>query len=223
MALTYFCFDIGGVASSQENTGKAVSLGNEYWGEDFSKTNLKRMLFANLGDGRDYWREFQNGLLPKEKYLEKSLLAGNLPLSAENKTRLENCLKTWCGDPYLPIWEFIFSLKQQMFHTSVLTNNNEIMYNAPSGRIKYLVDVATSSHEIHVSKPEEEAYIKHLDLIGAKAEDTFCTDDKLVNVQVFQHLGGCGFHFRSKDIGMDRAFKEMLEFLQEKGISYTPT
>ena len=216
--LHYFCFDIGGVACTRESTGRAVAKGQEYWGNAFSAKDLRKILFADIGDGRDYWREFQNGL-EKEIYLEKALLAGGLQSSVENKAHLEECLKAWCGEPYQPVLDLISRLKEQGYHTSVLTNNNEIMYATPSGKVQYLVDVAVSSHEIGVSKPNEEAYVALLDCIGAKAEETFFTDDRLVNIIAAQHLGIHGFHFRSKEIGMDGAYEELKEFLRKEWIN----
>ncbi|MBI2666968.1 HAD-IA family hydrolase [Candidatus Woesearchaeota archaeon] len=217
-SLHNFCFDIGGVACTQDSTHRAVIKGKKYWGEDFSSQELKKLLYADLGDGQDYWREFQNGKLSKEDYLEKSLLAGKFSVSIVNKLRLEDCLKAWCGDPYQPILDLISRLKDEGYSTGVLTNNNEIMYNTPSGRVQYLVDVAVSSHEIGVSKPDEEAYLTLLDRMGARAEETFFVDDKLVNILAAQCLGICGFHFRSREIGMDGAFEELRKFLNGKKV-----
>ena len=43
-------------------------------------------------------------------------------------------------------------------------------------------------------------------------------DDQEQNVEAANSYGLQGFHFRSKEMGMDKAFEELVEFLRRKEV-----
>ena len=216
--ITHVCFDIGGVANRELPRDQVVSRGQEYFGQDFSGEKLREMMFPTIAKA-DIWKEFQNGMIPAQRYLEFSLYAGGFAPSDQNKNNLRQLLEEWCGAPYQPILDLVDDLKRNSYHTSVLSNNNEIMYNTPGAEIKNRVDVSLSSHEIFVSKPHYNAFCVLLDKIKAGSpQEVLFIDNKTENTEAAKEYGLQGFHFRSKEIGMDTAFAELMEELRRKGV-----
>ncbi|MEK6905943.1 MAG: HAD family hydrolase [Nanoarchaeota archaeon] len=211
--IKYMCFDIGGVANVRMPLEEVVSLGQQYFGENFSSVKLKQMMFP-IVENTNQWREFQNGEISAQNYLGYALSAGGFPTNENNKILFRSLLEEWCGVPYQPVLDLVEKLKQDGYHTSVLSNNNEIMYNTPSAEIKNRVDVAISSHEIGRSKLHWEAYCILLGKIKATTPgEVLLVDDKVENIQAAKRYGLQGFHFRSKELTQDVAFKELRLFL----------
>ena len=219
MAIKHICFDIGGVANKQLDLGSLRFYMEKYWDGKFSWETLKQTWYP-YHDGRDIWREFQNGQIDGKTYLSIVLKTANLDDSAENRSKLESTLKAWCGTPFRPMLDLVDRLNKAGYHTSVLSNNNEIMYYNLSSEIKNRVHLGLSSHLIGVSKPDERAYRKWLWVTGAKAGETIFVDDKQRNIEAAGKLGIHGYRFRSEEIGMYRAFWEFVDFLKEKGLRF---
>jgi len=217
--IKYVCFDIGGVANIRMPRQEIISRGQQYFGADFSEEKLKQMIFPTVS-GTDVWREFQNGEVNAEQYINAAFQNANLPATIENRVFFYHLLEDWCGVSYQPILDLVDKLKQNKYHTSILSNNNEIMYNTPSAEaIKQRVDVAISSHEIGYSKPHWNAYCSLLAKIKAEAtREVIFIDDQEKNVEAANTYGLQGIHFRSKQLGMDLAFEELLEKMKEKGV-----
>ena len=216
--ITHVCFDIGGVANRELPREQVVSRGQEYFGQDFSGEKLREMMFPIIAKA-DIWREFQNGMIPAQRYLEFSLYTGGFAPSDQNKNNLRQLLEEWCGAPYQPILDLVDDLKRNSYHTSVLSNNNEIMYNTPGAEIKNRVDVSLSSHEILVSKPYWQAFAILRGKVKADSPgQVLFIDNKTENTEAAKEYGLQGFHFRSKEIGMDDAFEELVEELRRKGV-----
>ncbi len=212
------CFDVGGVANVRMPKEEVVSRGQQYFGQPFSSGKLKQMMFP-LVDDIDLWREFQHGEISAQTYLGYALSAGGFPTNENNKILFRSLLEEWCGVPYQPVLGLVEKLKQNGYHTSVLSNNNEIMYNTPSAEIKNRVDVAISSHEIGRSKPHWDAYCILLGKIKATTPgEVLLVDDKVENIQAAHRYGLQGFHFRSKELTQDVAFEELVLFLQSNRI-----
>lgn len=185
----------------------------------FSKDLLRSLVHAKTVE-HDYWRDFQNGLISVQDFLECSLELAGLSTTKEDLDVAQRCLQVWGGTAYLPMVNLARSLQRNGCHTSILSNNNALMYNA--GWCRNLVDIALSSHEIGVSKPEPRAYHILLERIGQpSASAVLFVDDKENNIVTARQLGILGFHFKSRDVGMDRAFKELEEYLQELKINYS--
>ncbi|MHC4201616.1 MAG: HAD-IA family hydrolase, partial [Planctomycetota bacterium] len=132
-------------------------------------------------------------------------------------------LKVMVGKPYVPTFRLAARLKEGYGLTiGVLTNNNTMMYDAAftSG----CVDVAVSSHHVHVSKPDPGAYRAMLaglsDHTGSevRAESVLFIDDKAKNVDAACELGMHGFLFPSRTKIMDEALADLLEWLRGFGI-----
>ena len=216
--IKYICFDIGNVAN--ENAfDDILSKGQERWGSKFSESNLMNMVFFKDNE-RDYWREFQNGILAADDYLGIALNSGGFAETQENKEHFRSCLESWCGKPYQKITDLASRLMKNGYHTSVLSNNNEIMYHTPSAvKISSIVDVSLSSHEIGVSKPDSKAYSILLEKINADdPSEVIFIDDKMRNIEGAEKVGIDAFHFRSTEISMDEAFNELLSYLASKNV-----
>lgn len=213
------CFDIGGVANVRTPNYIIASRASKHFRKSFSEEEWSKMIFPNL-DGRDIWREFQNGAVNAEQYIDAAFKSVNIPTTIENQIFFYLLLEDWCGVSYQPILDLVDILKKNGYHTSVLSNNNEIMYHTPSAEaIKKRVDVAISSHEIERSKPHWDAYCILLGKIRANApSEVLLVDDKKVNIDAAIKYGLQGFHFRSKEIEMDEAFAELMKGLKEKGV-----
>lgn len=209
--IKYFCFDIGGVANIQTPSYLLLSAAQKRW-NGFSENDWKKMVFPAI-EGRDVWREFQDGAVTAEQYLDLSFSMVKVPNTNENRKIFRSLLEDWCGQPYQPMLHLVEQLNKQGFYTSVLSNNNEIMYGTPSAEIKNRVHVSLSSHLIRYSKPDPKAFKKLLWVTGAKPGELVFIDDKIRNIESARRLGMQGFHFRSKEIQMDEAFKELLDFL----------
>ncbi|MBI4147320.1 HAD-IA family hydrolase [Candidatus Woesearchaeota archaeon] len=216
--IKYVCFDIGGVANVRMPREEVISRGQQYFGQEFSSEKLKQMMFP-IVDNISLWGEFQKGEISAQNYLESALSAGGFPTNKNNPILFRSLLEEWCGVPYQPVLDLVERLKQNGYPTSVLSNNNEIMYNTPSAEIKNRVDAAISSHEIGRSKPHWEAYCILLGKIKATAPgEVLLVDDKIENVQAAKRYGLQGFHFRSKELNQDNAFDELMLFLKNNQV-----
>lgn len=218
--INYFCFDIGGVANVRAPLEDVIAQGKLYFGSAFTEKTLDRMRFPQV-EGTDIWRDFQNGAISADSYLGHALHVGNVPITSENKLFFRNLLQQWCGKPYQPTINLVKKLNEKLYHTSVLSNNNEIMYNTPGAEIKYHVHVAISSHQIGFSKPNRVAYVRLLEALGGThlRHEVLFIDDLEENSKAATSLGIQGLHFRSKEIGMDKAFAELMKYLKEKNVN----
>lgn len=217
--IKYLCFDIGEVANVRLPDYIVVSLVQKRWGKKFSEKDWDRMVYS--GKNKDYWREFQNGCINAETYIDSAFKTAEIQATADNNDFFRSLLQEWCGIPYQPILDLVEKLKQKGYHTSVLSNNNEIMYNTPGAEIKNRVEVSLSSHFMGISKPNLKVYHTLLEKIGAENPyQVIFVDDQETNVSAARELGINGFRFRSKETGMNKAFEELLQFLKEKKVKF---
>jgi len=218
--IKYICFDIGNVTvygGKIERLEKA----RERWGEDFSKADFKAMMKPDIGDGRDYWREVQNGQITSEEYLSAAVRGGNLEDTLEEREHFAECLRVFAGNPYQPMIDLAITLKEQGYHISVLTNNNEIMFYSPGSQITEHAEVVVSSHEAGISKPRKGIYEILLEKLGnPDPAEVLFVDDKKKNIAaaVDPHVGITGYLFRSREVSMDEAFEEFVDFLKSQGM-----
>ena len=203
--IKYVCFDIGGVANVRPLSYIILSAAQKKFG-NLSEEEWRKMVQPRL-DGRDVWREFNNGKIDADQYVSDAFQSVNIPATIENRIFFYRLLQEWCGVPYQPVLDLVDTLKKNGYHTSVLSNNNEIMYNTFSAEaIKKRVDVAISSHEIGVSKPHWDAFCVLLGRVKAEApEQVLFVDDREKNIEAANRYGLQGFHFQSKKPGMDKA------------------
>jgi HAD superfamily hydrolase (TIGR01509 family) len=219
MTINYVCFDIGGVANV-ENHEEAILFFNSKFGQN----NLLDFIHSKDND-ENIWRKFQNGQINSEEYFSKVLLANGFDDTINNKLFLKKTLGVWCGEVYKPMVQLAENLKLQGIHTSVLSNNNEIMYNQPSALIKDVVNVALSSHEIGISKPHFKAFEILLEKIGAsdRPEEVLFIDNMLYNVKAALSVGMQAFHFAVDDekIGNSReqSMTNLLNYLRNNGVN----
>ncbi len=218
--ITSVCFDLGGVANIS-GRGAAVQRGQSRWGEVFTSELLSRLVRPEAPD-HDYWREFNNGVISADRFLALSLNLAGLPSSLDDLRQARLCFEDWCGQPYRPVIGLAQSLQEHGYRTAVLTNNNPIMYATPSAYLARIVDVAISSHEIGVSKPNSQAYHLLLERLDhPEPASVLFIDDKLRNIVGAQEVGLQTFHFRSKEIPMDEAFQELMVYLSERDLPFS--
>ncbi|MEK6899531.1 MAG: HAD-IA family hydrolase [Nanoarchaeota archaeon] len=211
MAIRYITFDIGGVANVEPR--EIVDSVKECFGEDFSDDRFKKMVHPPS------WRAFQNGKISPAEYISGALKAGNLSNTPEHRFYLRQLLEEWCGKSYQPILDLVELLKQNGYHTSVLSNNNEIMYNTQGAEIRNRVDVSLSSHEIGISKPQPEAFKILLERIRADdPKEVLFIDNMVHNVDAAREQGLQAFYFLGKELTQDRAFEDLMGFLKRKGV-----
>lgn len=221
IAIEHAVFDIGNVLAFG---GEArLEKAQERWGRDFTTPDFRRMLIPDLGDGVDYWRRFQDGLISTEQYLSAAVRAIGLPDARQEREYFEDCLKVMAGRPYDPAIRLVACLKERYGLTiGVLTNNNAIMYDAAftSG----CADVVVSSHHVHVSKPSPDIYRMMLAGLSDHAGNevrpgsVLFIDDKVKNVEAARELGMHGFVFPSRSKIMGEALADLLGWLGGLGI-----
>ena len=214
--IRYVSFDIGGVAS-HSNREAIAAAGAERW-PDFTYSDFRRMFVPQWkGMEKDYWRLFQNGLIGADEYLSASMRAGKLPDTEENRQHFRTVLKSFVNW-YQPVLRLAQDLKQQGYHTSSLTNNNELLFTEDG--LATIVDTVVSSHQIHVSKPDQKAYATLLERIGTSdPSKVLFTDDKEKNVRGAEEAGIQGYLFRSRELSMDDAFTEFVGYLRQRGVA----
>ncbi len=216
--IKHICFDIGRVATTS-TTEAIVSAGKEKWTE-FDIPKFKRMLRPSDESGRNYWREFQKGLIPPDEFLTAAVVAGGYPNTRENKQHFAYVMRAMAGQPYGKVVDLARKLGRN-HHTSAFTNSNEIMFDTPAAQIAEVVDLTVCSHLIHVCKPDPESYRILLDRIEAKKpEEVLFIDDKAKNIVAAQELGIKGYVFRSGEMSMDDAFVELVDYLRREGVEW---
>ena len=215
--IKYVCFDIGGVANVRPLPYIILSAAQKKW--NLSEEDWKKMVKPKL-DGRDVWREFNNGKIDADQYVSDAFRSVNIPATIENRIFFCRLLEDWCGVPYQPVLDLVERLKQNGYHTSILSNNNEIMYHTFSAEaIKKRVDVAISSHEIGVSKPHWDAFCILLGKIKASAPgEVVFVDDQKQNIEAAKKYGLEAFHFPSLERTRDEAFIGLLAEFKERKI-----
>ncbi|MBU0470933.1 MAG: HAD-IA family hydrolase [Nanoarchaeota archaeon] len=217
MPIEYICFDIGGVANISLKPEEVLAETRVLFGDDYSINDFVTAIHAHY-EGKNWWRDLQNGKVSAEEYLSAVLRSSNLDDSAENSQKLRHSLVAWCGVAYQPTINLVERLNKLGYYTSVLSNNNTIMYDIPSAEIKNRVHLSLSSHLIGFSKPEEEAYKKLLSATGARPEEMIFVDDKSKNITTAKELGIKGFKFRSREITMSESLEEFVHFLRSEGV-----
>ena len=124
--LKYVCFDIGGVANVRTPAYIIASRFNKKFEKNLTEEELRKVIHTKI-EGRDVWREFQDGKVNTEQYISAAFRSVNIPTTIENQIFFYRLLEDWCGVPYQPILDLVDQLKQNGYHTSILSNNNEIM------------------------------------------------------------------------------------------------
>jgi putative hydrolase of the HAD superfamily len=222
--IRHVAFDVGRVASfgGEERFAKA----RERWGDGFSAQDFKRLIVPDLGDGVDYWRKLQDGQIKAQAYLSAAARALGFPDTEEERHHVAACVMAMGGKQYEPIARLAQMLVDERGLTiGILTNNNEIMYDAllASG-FAGLATIIVSSHEVHMSKPEPEIYRIYLArLAAATGEDVrpdsiLFVDDKADNVAAACELGMHGFVFPSRTETMDDALRGLVARLRELSV-----
>ncbi|MBS3140451.1 HAD-IA family hydrolase [Candidatus Woesearchaeota archaeon] len=211
MAIKCVCFDIGNVANIPDTVSFLGHLSAKW-------PNLSLEQLLNIKSGGGVWRQFQNGQINSDQFLASCLNNFGLTESQENKDYLRQGFLIWCGTAYAPILQLASRLKQRSFKTSVLSNNNEIMYCHSSAAIKGIVDVALSSHEIGVSKPDPRAYEILLERIQAIPGEVLMIDDQKHNITSALALGMEAFFFNAKEKPREDLMKDLVNRLNNYGV-----
>lgn len=93
----------------------------------------------------------------------------------------------WARDYYPGARELLAGLRKR-FRLACLSNSNELHWHKFQ-RFEGVFDVALSSHELGVLKPDAAAFTRALEICAVDAADVMFFDDSLSNVESARHLG----------------------------------
>lgn len=95
---------------------------------------------------------------------------------------------------YIPgAYEFMISLKKAGIPMAIVTSSNEIkMSNVHKAHpeLASLVDRILTSDDFSRSKPDPECFLKGMELLGGKAEETLIFEDSLHGIHAGRSAGG---------------------------------
>ncbi|MEK6921666.1 MAG: HAD family hydrolase, partial [Nanoarchaeota archaeon] len=178
--LTHISFDRAGVAAEYDLEA-AIREAQKRW-PAFTEEIFRAILKTRIGE-RNYKREFQEGRIDTETYLNAALNIGNIPNTPDNRAFLYHVHTLYYTKPFYPIVDMNRQLQDQGIYTSVLSNASVLSWYAEGSLINEVVDCAVASFEIGVTKPNRRAYEILLERIGATDPSTVLfVDDHKKNV-----------------------------------------
>jgi putative hydrolase of the HAD superfamily len=141
----------------------------------------------------DRWRrcphthQFGIGKFSRQEFGERFVRAWGLNISPEDFLRE---FRTWSKRLLPGAAELLASLRPR-FRLAALSNSNELHWerNSTDLGVTGLFEVAISSHQIGVSKPDPGAYLIALERLGVPAEAVMFFDDVPANVEAAKALG----------------------------------
>ncbi|MBE6240886.1 MAG: HAD family hydrolase [Bacteroidales bacterium] len=154
-------FDFDGVIADTESQYTMFwnRMGNDYLGLDnlgiISKGQTLKLIFEKYFDGMT--RE-QEEIVPLLDEFERNMSYDYIPGALE----------------------FMQSLKKAGIRSAIVTSSNDVkMANAYKAHpeLKELVDVILTSEHFSKSKPDPECFIKAMEVLGAKPEETIVFED----------------------------------------------
>ncbi len=205
------CFDVGGVLSTRERRKDIQDYLKDHLGT-LSFTDYEKIL-------KFFWRPFCNGIITPEEYLHSTLSEAGFEPTLQNKEHLSRLLELYAGDVCEKMFYLVQHLQRHGYSTSILTNNNALMYPRVAGVFESLISPIVSSHLVGISKPSPEIYNTLLERLGNVDPQTILfIDDKQRNTDAAAALGFQTFVFRSKEVPIDEAVDELVNHLTEQDI-----
>lgn len=89
-------------------------------------------------------------------------------------------------------WEFLAALKQAGIRSAIVTSSNDQkmsqVYKAHP-QLHKMVDAVLTSENFSRSKPDPECFLKGMEILGAKPEDTFVFEDSIHGINAGRAAG----------------------------------
>lgn len=89
-------------------------------------------------------------------------------------------------------WEFLAALKQAGIRSAIVTSSNDQkmsqVYKAHP-QLHTMVDAVLTSENFSRSKPDPECFLKGMEILGAKPEDTFVFEDSIHGINAGRAAG----------------------------------
>lgn len=89
-------------------------------------------------------------------------------------------------------WEFLAALKQAGIRSAIVTSSNDQkmsqVYKAHP-QLHTMVDAVLTSEHFSRSKPDPECFLKGMEILGAKPEDTFVFEDSIHGINAGRAAG----------------------------------
>lgn len=131
--------------------------------------------------------QFGLGKLSREEFASRFVKDWNLELPPEDFMRE---YQSWSRRLYPGAAELL-SLLRPRFRLAALSNSNELHWERNTNDIGVtgLFELAISSHQVGLSKPDPQMYLTALDRLGAAPESVMFFDDVPANVTAASELG----------------------------------
>ena len=160
--------------------------------ESTAHHNLRRLtgIELDIADYRERWLRspavcrFEAGRNTPQSFAEEFLAEWRIPLA--HGDFLEE-FTGWALGFYPGARELLADLRQR-FRTACLSNSNELHWRK-FGSFEGIFDIALSSHELGVLKPEDGAFARALEICAVDAAEVMFFDDSLSNVESARRLG----------------------------------
>ena len=148
------------------------------------------------------------GLLSREAFAERFVRDWALDLSPE---RFVQEFRSW-SKRLLPGAEELLAALRPRFRLAALSNSNELHWerNANDIGVNALFDVAISSHQVGLCKPDPRIYHLALARLGVPPQAVMFFDDVPANVEAASRLGIRAFQVDGVDAVRERLIGERL-------------
>jgi len=152
--------------------------------------------------------QFGLGKLSREDFGNRFVKDWNLDLPPEDFLRE---YQSWSKRLFPGAVELLTLLRPR-FRLAALSNSNELHWerNTNDLGVTSLFEVAISSHQVGLYKPDPRMYLTALDRLGASADSVMFFDDVLVNVTAASALGIRAFQVEGVEGVRLRLMREQL-------------
>lgn len=89
-------------------------------------------------------------------------------------------------------WEFLAALKQAGIRSAIVTSSNDqkmSQVNKAHPQLHTMVDAVLTSENFSRSKPDPECFLKGMEILGARPEDTFVFEDSIHGINAGRAAG----------------------------------
>jgi putative hydrolase of the HAD superfamily len=193
---TLLLFDLGGVLL-----------------ESSAHANLKQLtnIDLDIADYRERWlrspavRRFESGSCPPQEFAAEFLAEWRIALSHEDFLAQ---FTGWAQGFYPGALDLLATLRAN-FRTACLSNSNELHWHKFDG-FEGVFDIALSSHRLGVIKPDDDAFVRALEICQVPAAEVMFFDDSLSNIHSARRLGMRAFQVEGLTALEDRLRAEGL-------------
>ena len=152
--------------------------------------------------------QFHLGKLSQREFGERFVRDWNIDLDPEDFLRK---FRSWSRGLLPGAVELLAALRTK-FRLAALSNSNELHWERNSNElgVTSLFEVAISSHQIGICKPDPSIYLAALDLLGTSPDAVMFFDDVSANVKAATSLGIRSFQVNGVEEVRARLVKERL-------------